>query len=275
MPAFIGLILIIGVTVPVAAWLGRRERLDLSPTPWDLADVARRQIPMLSGAAAISITAIVLLVTLVRNQSTTESPAFDTVLTMFLIAFISFVALAIELVFMPLEGGVEGESLPRLLSTIAGVQHYRTLLLAWLALKPLMDTFGLEAPATLLLWLLGVAALAGWLIVSSICSRMGMLRPREAFVLPVIGISLGWMFSLAVFGRPGGGSGTENLLALTLAIFVLNTMTFGAHALLPMLHRHRSGVRWIEHFGHTYVLFDLQATVVAISLLWHALLQPY
>ncbi|HSO28680.1 MAG TPA: hypothetical protein VLS28_02145 [Candidatus Sulfomarinibacteraceae bacterium] len=275
MPAFVALIVIVGVTTPLASWLGRHERVDLSPAPWDLADVARRTIPLISGQAAISVTAIVLLVTLVRNQSTVDPQAFDTVLTMFLVAFLSFVGLAIQLIFLPIEGGSEGALLPRLLATVAGLQHYRTLFLAWLALKPLMDTFGLTGPANLLAWLLGAAALCGWLIVSSICVRIGMLRSREAFALPVIGICLAMLSSVFVPGLGAGGSGAENLLALTLVVFVLNATALGIQALVPILHRSGRGLLIIEPVGRAYILVDLQATAVGIALLWRALIQPY
>jgi hypothetical protein len=62
-------VLVVAITATAATWLGRRTRPDLSPTGWDLADAARRQIPLLSEQAAVAITAVVLLVTLVRDRS--------------------------------------------------------------------------------------------------------------------------------------------------------------------------------------------------------------
>lgn len=275
MPAVVSLVLIVGLTALPAVWLGRRERIRLAPTPWDLADVARRVVPLISGQAAISVTAIVLLVTLVRGAPTIDAPAYDTVLTMFLVAFISFVGLAIQLIFQPLEGGAEGDLLPRFLATIAGVQHYRTLFLAWLALKPLMDTFGLQRPADLLAWLLGLAAFCGWLIVASVCNRTGLLMAREAFALPVAGIALVLLFGLVAPAFAPGGSGAQNLLGLTLAVFTLNAVTLSVQAVVPVLYRNGHGVAWIEPFGRAYVLLDLQATVVVTALIWRSLLQPY
>lgn len=92
---------------------------------------------------------------------------------MFLIAFLSFVGAAIQFVCMPLEGGREGTLLPHLLFALAGIRHYRTLLLAWLALQPLGDGFGLTGAASLLGELLGGAAFVGWTIVASVCHRLG------------------------------------------------------------------------------------------------------
>lgn len=262
---------IVALTAGVTAWLGRHERIDPGAIPWDLADVARRQITLLSGQAAVAITAVVLLVTLVRDQGSVETESYDTVLAMFLIAFISFIGLAIGFTLMPLEGGVEGPLLPRPLSTVGGIQHYRTLFLAWLALKPLMDTFGLDAPATLLAWLLGMAAVFGWLIVSSMATRMGVLRPREAFAMPVAGLALVVLVGLASVVGGDAVFAMQDVMALTLVVFLLNALTLGTQALAPMLHRDRRTAGWTESLARPYILVDLQTTVVTIALLWLAL----
>jgi hypothetical protein len=47
MTALVTLVLVVAITVSVVSWLGRRTRVDLAPTGWDLADAARRQIPLL------------------------------------------------------------------------------------------------------------------------------------------------------------------------------------------------------------------------------------
>lgn len=273
MVAIVGLAFIIAITVPVAAWLGRREVMDRGPIPWDLADMSRRQITLLSGQAAVAITATVLLVTLVRDEAALSSPSFDALLLMFLIAFLSFIGVAVQIIFLPLENGVEGSLLPRLLSTIAGLQVYRTLFLAWLALKPLVGTFGLDEAGDLLGWLLGAAALTGWLITSSISYRMGVLRRTEAFGLPAVGVAAAVVYAATLAEGSPNPEAAESVLALTLAIFILNAANIVIQALVPAFRREISAWRWAEQSARIYVMADFQASVVTLTLLWAFLMQ--
>lgn len=274
MTAFATLVLVVALTVTVASWLGRGTRVDLAPTGWDLDDAARRQIPLLSGQAAVAITALVLLVTLVRDRSGIATASFDTVLVMFLVAFVSFISVAIQLVFLPSEGGAEGILLPRLLFDLAGIQHYRTLFLAWMALKPLVDAFGLVGVGSLLVWLLGAAALAGWLIVASACVRTGLIRPHEALLVPAIGILLAHAVTFLLHQIVPANE-FQDALVLTLVLFVLNALTFGVQALTPIGQRMRNGSRLVQSGARIYVLADLQASVVTLTLLWGAIRQPF
>jgi hypothetical protein len=262
------------VSMAVAGWLARRQRGEaLAPAPWDIADAARRQITLLSGQAAVAITALVLLVTLVRDRSAVVTESFDTVVVMVLVAFLSFIGVAIQFVFLPLEGGVEGTLLPRFLFAISAIQHYRTLFLSWLALKPLVETFGLAGPASVLSWLLGAAAVGGWLIVASVCYRTGLVSAREAVGLPILGMAVALPLSFAV-QIATAANGSAQVLALTLTVFVLGAVTLTMHALAPIAQRTVRGSRVIAAEARLYVVGDLQATVVTLALLWLALLRP-
>jgi hypothetical protein len=273
MTAVATVLIVVVATVSAAMWLGRRWRVDLSPLGWDLADAARRQIPLLSGQAAVAITALVLLVTLVRDRSGVVAESFDTVLVMFLVAFVSFIGVGTQLVYLPNEEGRDGVLQSRTLFDLAAIEHYRTLFLGWMALKPLVDSFGLYRTGSVLVWLLAVAALAGWLIVASACYRSRLISAWEALLLPAAGILLAHTLTFAL-QEVMPTSGYQNALALTLALFVLNGTTFAVQALVPILHGRFHGARWIEMAARGYLLADLQASVVTLTLLWGALRQP-
>lgn len=265
------LVLVVTATVGVAAWVFRRERIALSPLPWDTADAARRQINVVTAQGAVAVTALVLLVTL-ASKTASQTASFNTVVVMFLTAFLWFVGVAVEYSYLPLEAGPEGVLLPRLLFVLAGIQHYRTLFLSWLALKPLVDTFHLVEPGTIFAWLLGVSVLTAWLIAASVCYRTGVLGPREALLVPAAGIVLAVALSLATHNlAPSPRS--QDALILTLTIFTLNAVDFGVQAVAPMVY-HRLGQRWIEMSARIYVLADLEASIVTLALLWLALLRP-
>jgi hypothetical protein len=272
MTALLILVVVVAATVGVAAWIGRHQRVDLSPAPWDFGDAARREITVLTAQGAVAVTALVLLITL-ASKSEIHTKSFDTVVVMFLVAFLWSVGVAVQFVYLPTDGGPEGRLIPRLLFVLGGIQHYRTLFLSWLALKPLVDTFGLVEPATILSWLLGASALNAWLIVASISYRTGVLRAGEALIVPAVGIALALPISLAVH-RLAPTPSFEDALVLTLTIFILNAVAFGVHAVAPILNRSAGGLRFIEAAARPYVLADLQLTVVAIALLWLTLLRP-
>ena len=265
------LVVVVAVSVGIAVWFRRRVQIDLGPLPWDLADAARRQITLLTTQGAVAVTALVLLVTF-SSKNAVQRDSFDTVVVMFLVAFLWFFGVAIEFAYLPLEGAAEGLLLPRVLYVAAGIQHYRTLFVSWLALIPLVETFDLAEPAVLLRWLLGVAVLTGWLIVASVCYRAGVLGFREAILMPGGGILTAVLLNLVLGGFVPAG-GFRDALLLTLVIFGLNVVSFGLQAVAPMIYRWR-GHQLIERFCRPFVVADLQAGNITLALLWVALLQP-
>jgi hypothetical protein len=225
-----------------------------------------------TGQAAVAVTSLVLLVTLVRGQEGVATEAFNTVVVMILIAFFSFISTAVQFASLPIEGGTEGTTLPRWLYMIASTQHYRTLFLAWLALKPLVDTFGLHEPAAVLTWVLGSAAVTGWLLTASTAYRIGILRHREVFVAPALGIAAALAARLALRQSPLGLSITaQDALALTVLLLVLNGLAFTIAWLAPIAGASTAGTRLIERWAPLYTLVDLTASATALALIWLAL----
>ena len=258
------------------AWIRRPPAPPTSPArlPWDLADAARRQITILSGQAAVAVTALVLLVTLVRQSTgagsatTIAGQSFNTTVAMVLIAFLSFVGAAVQFVNLPIEGGAEGTDLPRWLYLLASNQHFRTLFLAWLALKPLVETFGLHEPATILSWVLGSVAMAAWLIIASVAYRLGILARREAFGVPAAGLAVALAAGVVLRLGPVVGHEADAVLALTLGLFGLNVVAFLCSALVPLALEGRAVPQSFGTAGRLWALLDLQASVVILALIW-------
>ena len=276
-------IAVVGVTVVIAVVTAgirtaRPVPRPVSPAtvPWDLADAARRQISILAGQAAVAVTVLVLLVTLVqRSGSATvavSSGAFDTTVAMVLIAFLSFVGAAVQFINLPIEGGTEGVALPRWLYLLASNQHFRTLFLAWLALKPLVDTFGLHEPALILSWVLGAAAMAAWMILASVAYRIGILRRREAFGSAAAGLAVALGIGLALRLVALAGHQADAVLALTLELFGLNVIAFLCSALAPLAIADRRGAAAFERYSSLWAQLDLQVSVAVLALIWLMLL---
>jgi hypothetical protein len=241
-------------------------------TPWDLADLARRQITILSGQAAVAITSLVLLITLAHNSPDVQSGPFGTLVIMVVVAFISFVGDAIQFMILPDERP-ENLTVVRNLFQAAALQEYRTLMLLWLALKPLVDAFGLHEPASTLVWLLGGTALVGWLGVGSSAYRLAIVRKRTAFAVPTIGVMLGLVGATVLRAAVLGATGANYaVLPLVIGCWFLNAIAFGWAALAPVVAEGEGGRRWIDRYGPVYSLVDITASVALLAVLWVMLL---
>jgi hypothetical protein len=267
--ALLGFLLVVVLVVPASAYHGRQRRIDLAKPAFDLADYARRQITILSGEAAFAVTATVLLVTLARDRSSVASEPFNAVIAMFLVAFVSFVGAAIMNALLPGEQE-QGPVVARVLFGVTGTQHFRTLFLAWFALRPLVETFQLDAVGALLAPILAMTMLAGWMIVSAMDYRIGLVDLREALVLPTIGLALALLFGIAAFALIPDAHASSTPLVLAFVMFVLNAMTMLVSSALPMMRGRPLGDAIIEPFGRMYAVADFQVSVILLTFTWLA-----
>jgi hypothetical protein len=181
MTAFLGFLVVVLITAPIVCFLGRHGRLRETHLPWNLVDVAGRQITVLGGLAGFAVTSIVLLVTFGRDRPGAATQSFDAVVTMFLVAFFFYVGTAVIMGYMP--GDDELNPLrPRVQFVLATTLQYRTIFLGWFALSPLMVTFDLEVPAQALQWLLAMSAVVGTLFTGAVFERVGVLEAREIHI---------------------------------------------------------------------------------------------
>jgi len=271
----LALALVVAIVVGTLAYaLVARPFIAVQPerTPWDLADLARRQITILSGQAAVAITSLVLLITLAHNSPDVQSGPFGTLVIMVVVAFISFVGDAIQFMILPDERP-ENRSVVRGLFQVGALQEYRTLMLLWLALKPLVDAFGLHEPAATLVWLLGGTALVGWLGVASSGYRLAILRKRPAFVVPTIGVVIAAVGAIALrLGPISASAASDAVLWLVIGCWFLNAIAFVYAALAPVVAESEGGRRWIDRYAPVYSLTDLTASVALLAVLWVMLL---
>ena len=101
MTALVDFIVVAIIAVPLVCLLGRNGRLRETELPWDLVDVAGRQMVVLGGLAGFAVTNIVLLVSLARDRAQTATESFTAVVTMFLVAYFFYVGTAVVMGFMP------------------------------------------------------------------------------------------------------------------------------------------------------------------------------
>ena len=260
-----------GIAVPLVLFIGRHDRVSGRDMLWNLAETAGRQVIIVGGLAGFAITAIVLLVSLARDRADIESDSFNATVFMFLTAYLFFVASAFLFSFLPKEDP-DGSQPARIQFVLAGNLEYRSVLLAWFGLRPLMQTFGLDTLADLTAGAITASMLLGSLFGLAIFHGIGVITFREVVLLPVIsGVAMVIVAVLARTAVPELQS-TSSSLYLTGALYGLNALTFGNYA-VGLLSSMVEGIG--RHVGRHYrlvCLADMMATMILLGFLWMAVM---
>jgi hypothetical protein len=270
MLAVAGLVIVSVVAFGVVAYLGRSAPPVEADHPWNLAEAASRQVTILGGMGGFAVTAIVLLVTLGRSQPDLDRAQLDAVLVLFLVAWVSIGATAVMFSRPPTREGVDPVLL-RLHYAFANDQHFRSIVMAWLAMVPLLLTFGLRRPAEMFALVVAVAGVGGMGLLLVVLHRLGFLRLVDMAAIPVAGIggALAWAALVAVL--PALRS-SEATLHLATAAVVVNVVAFGLPAFGPVLLDRGSLGPFVERHGHALTAADAVVSVVLVTFLWLAVL---
>jgi hypothetical protein len=207
-------------------------------SPWDLAENARKMVTIAGGLAAFTITGVVLLLSFARQPGSIGTPLSSAV-GMFLVSYISLVTCALMYANQTGPGvvasGVEIQSLQYSITTMT---FYRSIFLGWLALKPLVEAYGLDALAEQIGWLLLAGAVLGGLTLSvAILHRLGLVRPRVVVLLPLLALVACVLVALLFVLWPEGRS-DASALYLAYVIFGLNVLSFVLFAVIPPALEH-------------------------------------
>jgi hypothetical protein len=255
--ALVGLALVL----PVA----RRRGPLLDSHPWTLADTAKLHVPVMAGLAGFAITGLVLIAALTRERSI-DSSAFDTAIVMFVIAYLYYIGNAFLISFLP----TTDDFVPRVHFSLATTIEYRTVFLSWFALHPLLQAYGLERPADVLAVLLPISLVLGSTLVAMATDGLGLLRIKETYLSAAIGraVALGSAGVVWLFAE--GAPTDDSALAMSLVIFAINGLGFACATLTSLAPRYPSVDRFYRTHGRSLVVADTQLTIVALTLLWLA-----
>jgi hypothetical protein len=159
---------------------------------------------------------------------------------MFLVAFMSLITSALMFANQTLPGVVSsGVEIQTLQYSATTMMFFRSIFLGLLALRPLVEAYGLEDLAEQVGWLILVlAVLGGWTTSVAVLFRQGLLRARVALLLPVLAFIGCALVALVFTAFPDGRSNTSALY-LTYVLFALNALTFVSFAVVPAALEHR------------------------------------
>jgi hypothetical protein len=159
----------------------------------------------------------------------------------------------------------EGFDVPAAAYAGAAVTLYFTVIVGWLALRPLFQTFGFTRMAELASWLLVIAAIGGYALVAQHLYRSGYANGRLALLIPFLSGAEALLFGLLV-GRLGLRS-PDATLDLTITAFVMGAAAFALLTALPLLAHQKRLVTHLARYGPFLILGYAQGVVVLVAFL--------
>lgn len=257
----------IGLVTVLAA--GHRRPAHLGIHPWIVYDTAKGHVGIMAGLAGFAFTGVVLVVTLARDRPGVAGSSLDTVIVMFLVAYLWWVGNAFLITYIP-HDETSGELVPRVHFSLASTIEYRTVFLSWFALLPLLEANGLGRLSYVLYFLLPASLLCGSVLISMAADGLGLLRVWETYFSAAVGLVLALGYSAIVaFAVPGARS-QYSTLYLALVIFCINGLCFGLASLTPLSPRYASIEQFFKKYGRRIVIADMQLTMVSLAFLWLA-----
>jgi hypothetical protein len=257
--AAIGLVAVLAV--------GRRGAAQSDRYPWILYDTAKMHVGIMAGLAGFAFTGVVLVVTLARDRPGVAGSSLDTVIVMFLVAYLWWVGNAFLISYIP-HDETSGELVPRVHFSLASTIEYRTVFLSWFALLPLLEANGLGRLSHVLYFLLPASLLFGSVLIAMAADGLGLLRIRETYFSAAVGtvLALGYA-AIVAFAVPGARSAYSTLY-LALVLFCINGVGFGLAALTPLSPRYAGVKGFYRQYGRWIVIADMQLTMVSLAFLW-------
>jgi hypothetical protein len=268
--AIAGYLIVAALSAAALVALVGKEPPREHPSPWDLADVARKLVTVQSSLSGFAVTSLVLLVTLARDQAGAPSREFNATAAMFIAAYMSYISAALMWANMVNTREVAEFDLQRAQFSLASHQTYRSIFLGWFALSPLLETFRLDLLADLMGVALLVVVLGGWTAAGSPLYRLGDIRGRTLLLTPALAFVGTLIYAAAISVTAPETRSPDSAMYLTGAMFTLNFLTFGLFSVLPALVLRPSTAFLLRQRWHVVSAVHAQGTVVLLAFFWLA-----
>jgi hypothetical protein len=239
--------------------------------PWDLGDNARKMVTISSSLAGFTITGVVLLLSFAREPGGIETP-LTVAVGMFLVAFMGLIAGALMYANQAPPGLVfSGISIQTVQYSITTMMFFRSVFFGLLALRPLVEAYGLNELARHVGWLvLVLAVVGGWTSSIAVLFRLGIVRVRAVVLVPLVSF-LGCAAAAVIFSVWFPEARSEaSALYLGYVLFALNAVSFLSYTLLVTSLEHP---RWGPVIARVWAAGVAVAAVISamtIGFIWLA-----
>jgi hypothetical protein len=242
--------------------------------PWNLYEAAWAHVQLLGGLAGFAFTGIVLIVSFAMERGGPTDPSLDTVVVMFLVAFLWWIGGAFLISFVPHDESA-GDLMPRIHFSLATTLEYRTVFLSWFALVPLLEANGLARLNPIVNFTLLGSMACGSVLVAMVADGLGALRFRETYLNAGIAIGLTAGYALIAHLAAPQEQASYTALNAGLIIFSVNGLGFAVACLTPLGARYPAVTGFFERYGRRIVIADMQLTMLSLSFLCLSVVRPF
>ena len=258
---------LIGLTAVLR--IGRSGNVRRDDYPWLLDEISRLHVAIVGNLAGFAFTGIVLVVTLSRERSGAAATSLNTVIVMFLVAYLYWIGASFLISFLP-DVRTSGDFVQRLHFGLATTIEYRTVFLSWFALLPLLQANGLHMLIPILYFLLPASLLIGSVLLAMVTDGLGLLDVAEVYVSGATATVLALAYAgFVTFLLPGARS-PNSAIYLTVAIFCLNGAGFVLSVITPLAPRYARVKSLFDQHGKLLVAADMHLTAASLAFLWLA-----
>jgi len=257
----------IGVTTVLVA--SRHESARRGDYPWLLDEVMKLHVVIVGTLAGFAFTGVVLVVTLARDRPAAAQIPLDSVIAMFLVAYLWWVGGAFLISYLP-HIGRSGDVAQRVHFTLASTIEYRTVFLSWFALLPLIQTSAMSRLVPVLDFLLPISLILGSILLAMAIDGLGLLRIKEIYFSAVVGTVLALAYAAIVEWVAPSARTPYSPLYFALVIFGVNGAGFILASLTPLSSRYDGVKRFVERYGRQLVVADMHLTMASLLFLWLA-----
>jgi len=265
--AITGFLLAAGIGLATVLAMGRRGSAQSDRYPWIIYDTAKQHVSVMASLAGFALTGIVLVVSLARDRPGVAGASLDTVVVMYLVAYLWWVGNAFLMSYIPHEA-TSGDLVPRVHFSLASTIEYRTVFLSWFALLPLLEANGLGRLSYVLYFLLPASLLFGSALIAMAADGLGLLRFWETYFSAAVATVLALGYATIVALVIPGARSQNSALHIALVFFCINGSGFVLAALTPLSPRYAGIKRFYERYGRQIVIADMQQTIVSLEFLW-------
>jgi len=249
---------------------GRGSNVRRHEYPWLLDEISKLHVVIVGNLAGFAFTGVVLIVTFSREPTGVAQISLDTVIVMFLIAFLYWIGASFLISYLP-HVGTSGDFVQRLHFGLASTIEYRTVFLSWFALLPLLQANGLSNLVPILYFLLPASLLIGSVLLAMVTDGLGLLDVAEIYFSAAIGTGLALGYAaLVTFLIPAARS-PKSAIYLAVVIFCVNGAGFVFSASTPLAPRYARVKSFFEQHGRRLVAADMYLTALALAFLWLAI----
>ena len=267
----LGVAFLLLITCSISPLVAGR-RVEAATEIWDVTGTDRTYTTIVGTLAGFSVTSAIFIANLAQLV---KSAAFESVMALFLVAFLIFISAAMQFGTtpnLPNPPSQAYQTIQGLSHLLANGSYYMGLSVSWLGLPLLLSAVGLRYLSEIFLWLLLFAILAGSVrLCSASLSIFAGTSCRAALTVPALCFAGSCFFSLVLARQFRELLPQEHGPALFAVIcFVIAAVGFALQSsIAASLQKEASSVAFAKVGGRLLVAYT-GGLVTASSLLWLA-----